>query len=79
MFLEMITPDKKVYTGNIKLIQLPGVDGSFEILDRHAPMVAILGKGKIKIIETESQKEVFFDIKGGVVEVHQNKVIVLAE
>lgn len=79
MFLEMITPEKKVYTGQINLIQLPGIDGSFEILDKHAPMISILGSGKIKIIETETKEEVFFDINGGVVEVHQNKVIVLAE
>lgn len=79
MFLEMITPDKSVYTGQVNLIQLPGIDGSFEILDKHAPMVSILGQGKVKIVEKDTKEEIFFDINGGVLEVHQNKVIILAE
>lgn len=79
MFLEMITPGKNVYTGEVTLIQLPGVDGSFEILDNHAPMISVLGTGRIKIKEKDQCKEKFFDIKGGVVEVTKNRVIVLAE
>lgn len=79
MFLEMITPDKNVYTGEVTLIQLPGVDGLFEILDNHAPMISVLGPGKIKLKEKNQSEEKFFDIKGGVVEVTKNRVIVLAE
>ena len=75
MFLEMITPDKKVFTGEVELVQLPGIDGLFEILDNHAPMISILGKGKIKIKDKDAQVT-YHDIIGGVVEVHQNKVIV---
>ena len=60
------------------LVQLPGIDGSFEILNDHAPMIAALKEGKIKARNTNSQNQ-FFEIKGGVVEVLRNKVLVLAE
>ncbi len=79
MFLEMITPDKKVYTGEIDLIQLPGIDGSIEVLNNHTPIISLLGKGKIKIIETKDKHTLFFDINSGVVEVLENKIVVLAD
>lgn len=78
MYLEITTPDKELYSGNIKLIQLPGIDGLFEILNMHAPLISILAKGKIKI-QTEDDQVVYCDIKGGVVEVLKNKILVLAE
>ncbi|HCY40900.1 MAG TPA: ATP synthase F1 subunit epsilon [Prolixibacteraceae bacterium] len=78
MLLEIITPDKKVYSGNVKLVQLPGSKGSFEILDHHAPIISVLEKGRIKV-EEESGQEFFFEIDGGVVENKDNKIIVLAE
>jgi len=78
MFLEIITPDKKVYSGDVESVKLPGADGSFGILNNHAPIIAALKKGEIKV--TDSHKVVQnFEIKGGVVEVLGNKVIVLAE
>ncbi len=78
MILEIITPVKKVYSGNIKLVQLPGSMGSFEILNHHAPIISILEKGKIKVVE-EGGQELFFEIGGGIVENKDNKIIVLAE
>jgi F-type H+-transporting ATPase subunit epsilon len=78
MKLEIITPEKTLYEGEVDLVQLPGIDGSFELLNNHAPLVSVLKEGKIKIRE-EAKKEQFFEIKGGVIEVLQNKVIVLAE
>lgn len=78
MFLEIITPDKKVYSGDVDSVRLPGAEGSFGILNNHAPIIASLKKGTIKI--TDSKKNIEnFDINGGVVEVQNNKVIVLAE
>ncbi len=78
MFLEIITPDKKVFSGEVEAIKLPGADGSFGILDNHAPIIATLKKGTVKV--TDSKKVVEnFEINGGVVEVLNNKVIVLAE
>jgi len=78
MFLEIITPDKKIFSGEVSLAQFPGMKGSFEILKDHAPIISTLAKGKIKIIDAEKQTQ-FFEINSGVVEVQKNKIIVLAE
>ncbi len=61
MILEVLTPSQKVYSGEVYGIQLPGIEGAFEILENHAPMVAALGEGKMKIIKTknESNSETF--------------------
>ena len=78
MHLEIITPDKKVYSGEVETVKLPGADGSFGILNNHAPIIASLKKGTVRV--TDSKKNVEnFEINGGVVEVQNNKVIVLAE
>jgi F-type H+-transporting ATPase subunit epsilon len=78
MNIEIITPDETVFEGVVKLAQFPGIDGSFEILNMHAPLISVLKKGKIKIQDEQNQIQ-FFDIKGGVVEVLKNKILVLAE
>ncbi len=78
MDLEIVTPDKKIYSGAVKLIQAPGADGSFEVLENHAPIISTLNKGKIKIIE-EDDSEKTFEIDKGVIEVNNNKVILLVE
>ncbi|GAB1418831.1 hypothetical protein MASR2M12_15960 [Bacteroidales bacterium] len=78
MNLEIITPDKTVFTGEVDLVQLPGIDGLFEILNNHAPMIAALGKGRIKTMDTEKKLQ-YFEINGGMLEVLENKVLVLAE
>ena len=80
MKVEIITPDQTVFTGdNVQLIQLPGIDGSFEVLNNHAPLISILQKGKIKLRNKGEKEDQFFEIKGGVIEVLNNKVLVLAE
>lgn len=78
MFLEIITPDKKVYSGDVEAIKLPGADGSFGILNNHANIIASLKKGTVKVTDNKKHVE-NFEINGGVVEVQNNKVIVLAE
>jgi len=78
MFLEIITPEKKIYSGDVESVKLPGADGSFGILNNHAPIIAALKHGAIKVTDTHKMVE-NFEIKGGVVEVLDNKVIVLAE
>lgn len=77
MLLEIITPEKNVYQGEVELINLPGSDGSFGVLNDHAALVSTLKAGEIKIVENGNEKT--FPVKGGVVEVNNNKVIVLAE
>ncbi|MDR2911308.1 MAG: ATP synthase F1 subunit epsilon [Bacteroidales bacterium] len=78
MFLEIITPDKKIFEGNVKLVKLPGSKGSFEILKNHAPIVSMLDKGVLKVIE-ENGEEHLFEVNGGVIENKANKIIVLVE
>ena len=78
MYLEIVTPNKRIYAGEINLIKVPGSDGSFEILKNHAPIISTLEPGRLKVIE-ENGKKRFFDIEGGVVEVSKNKVVVLAD
>jgi F-type H+-transporting ATPase subunit epsilon len=78
MQLEIITPEKKIYSGDVKLVQVPGSKGSFEILNNHAPIISTLEHGSIKVIDLQD-RTVFFDINGGVIEVNKNKIIILAE
>ncbi|MCK9617273.1 MAG: ATP synthase F1 subunit epsilon [Lentimicrobiaceae bacterium] len=78
MKLEIIKPDQTLYTGEVSLVQLTGIDGSLEILNHHAPLISILVKGKIKIVDNENQT-FFYEVNGGVVEVKNNTVLILAE
>ena len=78
MFLEIITPDKKIFEGEVKRVQLPGSKGSFEILKNHAPIISTLDKGTIKIVD-ENGNEQLFEVDGGVIENKANKIIVLVE
>ena len=71
MKLEIITPDKKLFDGNIKSAIFPGSEGSFGVLNNHAPMIATLTNGNIEVTE-ESNNKVNFQVKGGVVEVLKN-------
>lgn len=97
MQLEIVTPDKSLFKGEVDYVHCPGAHGSFGILNNHAPIIATLKKGevKVKIAEKNAMRfdkevgklvhdnergaEVTFNIEGGVVEVKNNKVIVLAE
>jgi F-type H+-transporting ATPase subunit epsilon len=78
MNIEIIDPDKTIFKGEGDLIQLPGKNGSFEILNNHAPLISVLKKGKIKIVDQHKETQ-FFEIKGGVIEVLRNKILILAE
>ncbi|MBP1653135.1 MAG: H+transporting two-sector ATPase delta/epsilon subunit [Bacteroidetes bacterium] len=78
MLLEVLTPEKKLYSGEVYGVQLPGIDGSFEVLNNHAPLIAALGKGRMKVLKDKSQNE-FYNIEGGFVEVLRNKATVLVE
>ncbi len=78
MYLEIITPEKKLFSGEIKLIKVPGSKGSFEILRNHAPIISTLEKGIVKILSPEGE-ETTFNIGGGVIEAKENKIILLAD
>tara|TARA_Y100000385_G_scaffold4176_1_gene4571 strand:- start:253 stop:489 length:237 start_codon:yes stop_codon:yes gene_type:complete len=78
MQLEIITPEKKVFEGEVTSVQLPGVTGKFEILNNHAPIISSLTKGKVRVIDSNNNTK-HYDINGGVIEMQNNKVIVLAD
>ncbi|WP_297088822.1 ATP synthase F1 subunit epsilon [uncultured Draconibacterium sp.] len=78
MYLEIITPDKKVFEGEVNSVQVPGSKGAFTILKNHAPIISTLEKGKITVKEKEG-KEHQFNVSGGVIENLKNKIIILVE
>lgn len=78
MFLEIISPDKKIFSGEVTSVTLPGTDGSLGILANHAPIITTLQKGTIKVTEAGNATQ-SFDVKGGVAEAQNNKIIVLAD
>ena len=77
MKLEIITPEKRLFDGKVKLVKVPGASGSFEILKNHAPIISTLTEGTIKVITETDQKE-FIDIISGIVEVKANTISILA-
>lgn len=78
MTLEILTPEKKLYSGEVYGVQLPGIHGLFEVLDKHAPMVSALGKGNVKILKDKKETE-NYSIQSGFVEILNNKATVLVE
>ncbi len=79
MLIEILTPEKKLFSGDAYGVQLPGISGSFEVLEKHAPMVSALGNGKVKVLLDKSGKSDTYSISGGFLEVLDNKVTVLVE
>ena len=96
MNVEIITPDAKIFDGEVDAIQLPGKDGLFQILNDHAPIISTLAEGRVKLdipnsykkmdslsghieSDTSNDRILYLKINGGVVEVRNNKVILLAE
>ena len=78
MTLEIITPEKEVFKGEATSVKFPGINGGFEVLNNHAPIISTLGKGKIKVT-THDKKTKTFEINGGIIEMQNNKIIVLAD
>lgn len=77
MYIEIITPDKKVFEGEVDSATFPGSDGSFQVLNDHAPLISALGKGPVTYKNKSGEHKV--NVDGGVVEVLNNKITVLAE
>ncbi|MFN5422883.1 MAG: ATP synthase F1 subunit epsilon [bacterium] len=79
MQIEILTPEKKLFAGDVYGVQLPGVSGSFEVLEKHAPMVSALRAGSVKILLDRNGKNSSYNISGGFIEVIDNKVTLLVE
>ena len=78
MTLEILTPEQKIFSGEVYGVQLPGISGLFEVLDKHAPLVSELKAGSLKILK-DKQSTVSYSIQSGFVEVLNNKTTVLVE
>jgi F-type H+-transporting ATPase subunit epsilon len=96
MHLEIITPETKIFEGEVEAVQLPGLDGSFQVLSGHAPIVSALKEGVVKVDlsasferfdktsdliqdDKSNSKVIRVAIKGGVIELQNDKIIILAE
>ena len=79
MTVEILTPERKLFSGEVYGVQLPGVTGLFEVLDKHAPLVAALKSGRLKILKDKHNHVNYFDIQSGFVEVINNRATVLVE
>lgn len=79
MNLEILTPERKLFSGDVYGVQLPGITGLFEVLNRHAPLVSALKAGRLKVLKDKTNDYLFYDIQSGFVEVLDNKVTVLVE
>lgn len=78
MTLEILTPERKIFSGDVYGVQLPGIDGMFEVLEKHAPLVSALKAGKLKILKDKTSN-IHYTIQGGFVEVLNNRATVLVE
>jgi F-type H+-transporting ATPase subunit epsilon len=78
MTLEILTPEKKIFSDEVYGVQLPGIDGLFEVLEKHAPLVSALRNGNLKILTNRTNFS-NYTIQSGFVEVLNNKVTVLVE
>ncbi len=76
MQVDILTPDKVLFSGEATSVKLPGSLGQFEVLNNHAPLVSSLNAGNVRVRSAEGDQN--FAIKGGVVEVTKNKIVVLA-
>ena len=78
MLLEIITPEEKLFEGEVTSVKFPGTDGEFGVLNNHAPIISTLTKGSIEVTDSNNESK-SFEINGGVIEMQNNKIIVLAD
>lgn len=91
MYLEIVTPEAMLFSGEVTSVAVPGINGEFQLLNNHAPIVSLLGEGNVKIQGditldeeiaekfTQNGKETILAINSGTIEMKDNKVIVLAD
>jgi len=76
--LEIVTPEQQVFTGEVQSVTVPGTMGNFQVLFNHAPIISTLGTGKVKVTNADGEK-LDWNTKDGVIEVLNNKAIILVE
>lgn len=77
MHVDIITPDTNLYSGYASYVGVPGLEGSLGILENHAPIISVLKKGVVELKTNEGEKQ--FKVNGGVLEMQNNRVVILAE
>lgn len=78
MHLVVLTPEKEIYQGSVTSVKVPGLKGQFEVLNNHAPIVAALGEGEVRILDSKGEKSTF-TIQKGFIEVLKNEVSLLVQ
>jgi F-type H+-transporting ATPase subunit epsilon len=78
MELIVLTPEREIYHGVITSVKVPGISGQFEVLNNHAPIVAALGQGEVRILDQKGEKKIF-NIQKGFIEVLRNEVSLLVQ
>ncbi len=76
MQVDILTPDQSLYSGEASIVTIPGISGSFQIKNNHAPIISAMAKGNVVVDGSEGKKE--FAVNGGIVEVLKNKIVILA-
>jgi F-type H+-transporting ATPase subunit epsilon len=76
MYIDIITADQTLFSGEADAVTLPGSKGQFQVLNNHAALISSLDKGKV-ILKTKEGKQ-SFEVNGGIVEILNNKIVVLA-
>lgn len=91
MHLEIVSPEQIILSQEVKSVSVPGINGEFQMLDHHAPVISVLKKGSIKLDKTlslpkavkalfyEEDSKLNYDISGGVIELKNNKVVILTD
>ena len=92
MYLEIVSPEATLFSGNVEAVTAPGIDGEFQMLENHAPVVSILQKGSVKIkgnlaidaayenrFTKAANGDTLLAINSGTLEMNDNKIIVLAD
>lgn len=79
MKLEIISPEKELFSGEARSVTLPGTNGSFTILDGHAPIIALLQKGILRYNRNEKEDDIQLFVEGGFVEGKQSRVRVCVD
>ncbi len=77
MKLTIVSPEKTIFSGTVSSVLLPGTKGNFEVLEDHAPLISSLEEGTIRV--KSDDKDIYFDIKSGFVELALNVVTVCVE
>jgi F-type H+-transporting ATPase subunit epsilon len=78
MKLTIVSPEETLYEGEVKSVKMQGIDGKFQVLNNHAPLISALDKGEIKIEETSGEQKTF-EINSGLVELSNNEIQILAQ